>query len=122
MRTSLLFLLTLAFTSCIKKEDPVMCTMEFRTVGLQVTGKTLSDFYTIRLATGDTIRLQDQGGVFEEFYPVLDDSFQQKLQDKIEAFQFIGLINDTIRVDEVFIISADKCHINKQKGSERVDL
>lgn len=37
------------------QQDEQQCTMEFRTVGLQVNDGLLDRAYTLRLATGDTL-------------------------------------------------------------------
>ena len=48
-------LLMSVINGCIKS-DPTICTEEFRTVGVEVTGKTLNKWFTVREKTGDTLR------------------------------------------------------------------
>ena len=110
------------FPSCNDKED-VPCTMEFRTIGITVTGDSLTDYYTIRLSTADTLRFI-YGNPFIEnhWYPVLDDNYQSKIANSQENFRFIGKINDTVVVNEAFIIKADACHIDKVSGKIEINL
>lgn len=115
------FLIVVSFfiQSCKNKE--VNCTEEFRTVGVTVTGDSLTDFYTIRISNSDTIRIVvDYPN--NQWYPVLDDNYQNKIANSQESFRFIGEINDTIVVNEDFIIRADQCHISKVSGKEVVNL
>jgi len=114
------FLLVIA---CAKKDDGYMCTMEFRAVQIKVVGDELNDAYTIRTGTNDTLRFDHQAVNLEEnYYTVLDDSYQVQLQDKTEQFRFIGILNDEVVVNELFIISADKCHVNYISGNLEVEI
>ncbi|MFZ4400208.1 MAG: hypothetical protein ACOYO1_09250 [Bacteroidales bacterium] len=120
-----IFLLTILFAfilSCNHK-DEVACTQEFRTIGITVTGDSLTDFYTIRLSTSDTLRFI-YGNPFIEnhWYPVLDDNYQSKIANSQESFRFVGEINDSMVVNETFIIKADACHIEKVSGRTEVSL
>jgi hypothetical protein len=115
--SALVFVLLLSF-QC-KKETA--CTMEFRTVGIQVIGDTLDDFYTIRNLNGDTLRYENYG--FEEnYYTVLDDNFHVYLKNATENFTFVGIINGQKVVDEAFTIRGDDCHIDKVSGAVTVIL
>ena len=108
--------------SCDKNEQ-VGCTLEFRTIGVTVTGDSLTDFYTLRIPNSDTIRLSAIGFYpYKKWYPVLDDNYQSKIANTQESFRFIGKINDTIVVNETFIIKADACHIEKVSGRSEVGL
>ncbi len=105
------------------KEEPVACTMEFRTVTVTVTGPALTSFYTLRTATGDTIRIgQENVGGMVGVYPILDDSFQSVIEGRTENFVFKGFINDSLVVHESYGIAADKCHINYVSGNLNVTL
>lgn len=112
---------TLFLTAC-KKDDSVFCTMDFRTVSIEVQGgDPLSRFFTIRMQTGDTITHEDLG-VFENFYPVLTDNFQKVLENRSESFRFLGFVNDSLVVNELFVIGADRCHIEKISGKSKIEL
>jgi hypothetical protein len=112
----LLFLL-----ACYDKNKEVYCTMEFRSIGLQIEGPKLESYYTIRLFNGDTLRPQAIE-VDEHFYTVIDDSYQKVLENRRESFLFVGLINDSVKVKELFEIAADQCHVQKINGKEKVIL
>jgi hypothetical protein len=109
----------LGFLFSCTKDDPLLCTDEFRTVGIQVVGKTLDGWYTIRESTQDTFRL---GTKFQDTYAVLDDGFQPTLANSQEDFTFHGVIADSVWVKELFEISADECHISYVSGKLKVDL
>ncbi len=110
------------FPSCKEKED-VPCTMEFRTIGITVTGDSLTDYYTIRLFSADTLRfIYGNPFIGNHWYPVLDDNYQSKIANTQENFRFIGKIKDSVVVNEPFIIKADACHIDKVSGKTEVVL
>lgn len=110
-------LFVVSFTSsCV---DPISCTEEFRSVSVEVIGGPLDNYYTLRIENGDTLQF---GTSILPYYPVLDDSFQPPLEGKQEEFQFIGALGDSIVVSEIYLISADECHINKVSGVASVTL
>jgi hypothetical protein len=113
--------LTLYGFQCGKGDDEFYCTEEFRSVTIRVNGPVLEDFFTIRVSNGDTIR-PNGIGVWENYYPVLDDAFQTKLIGKEEVFRFYGKIQNTTVVMEDYLIGADRCHIYKVLGTEEVDI
>lgn len=117
---SLLFSMTavISLSFQCKKDEPV-CTMEFRTVSIKVIGEPLDDFYTIRNSNGDTLRFEQymsEGG----YYVVLDDSFHQAIKNSTENFTAVGVINGSKVLEEVFVIKADACHVDKVSGAEEV--
>ncbi len=108
--------------SCAKKQDEqIMCTMEFKTVGITIMGDSLNDFYTIRLKNNDTLRINSYTP-YANFYPVLDDSYSSSLKNSKEFFLFNGIIGDSVIVSEIFEISADDCHIHKVSGSSEIEI
>ena len=117
----LFFCCVLVLSACVKREEPLICTDIFSTVGIKVNGKKLDTSFTIRILTGDTLR-PHQSGNNAYYYSVLDDSYRKLFEDRLEKFLFIGLINDSVRVEQVFEIAADKCHIKKVSGPEQIDL
>lgn len=112
-----LFLGLLCCISCDKTplENEVMCTEEFRTVGLTVVGDSLQDHYTIRISNNDTLRFS-AFGFQDNYYTVLDDSYASVLKNKEELFIFHGISDDSLVVTETFVIGADNCHIYKKSG------
>ncbi len=110
------------FTSCsLISDESTTCTEEFRIIGLKIYGATLTDFYTVGIVRSDTIRL-NKSGVSPEWYPVLDDSYQKTLAGKEERFIFYGFVEDSLMVEEHYIINADHCHISKVQGQEEKHL
>lgn len=118
---SLLFILAFFF-SC-SKEAEVICTEEFRFIGVNVEGDSLSDYYTIRQKTADTIRF-DQSVVFPDYiwYKILDDSFSKTLKNSSETFTFHGLVRDSLVIKEDYVIEADECHISRETGPDLISL
>ncbi|MCX6231819.1 MAG: hypothetical protein NTZ33_09775 [Bacteroidetes bacterium] len=115
-----LFFFSLVLFSCTKNE--INCTMEFRSVGITITGDSLTKFYTIRNSNHDTIRNSSGIGIFGNIYPVLDDNYQHKLVNTQDYFTFYGFVNDSLKVKEVFEIKADYCHVEKISGKDEVHI
>ena len=115
-----IFFFTVLLVFSCKHNNEVVCTSMFASVNIEVDGGVLDDYYTIRNSTGDTIRFT--GGPFQNSYPVLDDNYQQMLENKQETFKFIGIKSGNKVVDENFVISADKCHISKVSGKTIVTI
>ncbi len=101
--------------------DCSICTEEFRTIGVTITGGTLDDFYTVRISTGDTIVYSEQQ-IVDSSYPILDDSFHSEIINSQETFYFNGIVNDEIVIDEDYVIEGDDCHINLISGTTEIDL
>lgn len=104
----------LGLTQCELKED-LACTMEFRTVGIQVNDAPLNRFYTLRLERGDTI-IHEYDSILPGYYTVLNDQAMAWLKGREENFRFEGWRNDTLVVTADFRIGADRCHIYKVSG------
>jgi hypothetical protein len=91
-------------------------------INIKVNNATLDEFYTIRENTGDTIRNISSSQPDLNLYLVLDDNSQHLIMNRTENFRFIGIISDTVAVDELFSIKADQCHIEYVSGNLQVDL
>ena len=116
-------ILTIGFSACNLIEPDVICTLDFRSVSVEVTGEALDSHLTIRQSTGDTIRTSTSSGdPMDNFYIVMDDSYQNELEGSEEAFRFVGIKDGNILVDELYEIGADECHIYKVSGEEKVSL
>lgn len=100
--------------------DKSVCTTEFRSVGLTVSGDSLTDFYTVRLSTSDTIRGSTGVESRTHWYLVLDDSYQRTLANRQETFRFIGKKGQLVVVREDYLIAADRCHIRKISGKSEI--
>ncbi len=104
-------------------EDGVICTAEFRTLGVTVTGGQFDDFYTVRKTDNDTIRHSPTiGGSLGDFYPILDDSYQPKLENDQDTFTFHGFLSGELLVKEDYVIKADECHIELVSGNTEIQL
>ncbi len=122
MKNTVLLFFLLSLLSC-SKDAEVICTEEFRFIGVNVEGDSLTDYYTIRQKTADTIRL-NQSVVFPDhtWYIILDDSFSTTLKNKSETFTFYGLVNGSQVISEDYIIKADECHISRESGVDLITL
>ncbi len=99
----------------------VLCTAIHESITVRVSGDLLTDFYTVRVSTSDTIRRSNLD-YKEHWYPVLDDSYQYKIANTQERYKFIGKINSTIVVNEEYVIRADACHVYKVSGNDEIQL
>jgi len=114
---------TLFLASC--EEEGVVCTTEFATVNLEVVGDSLTDYFTIRLITNDTIRSQETPYKINNgnyIYVVLTDGMRKELEGKKEPFVFKGEIDGETVISEEYTISANECHIGKDSGKDKVEL
>lgn len=123
MKTGMLLLsMAASLAACnsdSKKE--VICSNEFRIVGVKVIGGKLHDFYTLRTATADTIRFTTNGLYPQNnWYPILDDNFQPLLEGTREDFVFVGIKNAVEVVRQQYSIGADECHIIRYSGPAEV--
>lgn len=110
-----LCVLFMAFSACSLNNE-VNCTMEFRTIGIQIDSLKPDNHYTLRLTTGDTLRHDTLYGFSNGYYVVLDDQAVRWLQGTAENFRFEGWMNDSLILSEPFRIGADRCHIEKLSG------
>lgn len=124
---AILMILSAAFLiwGC-EDEDPVnevICTEEFLMIGVKVTGEELTDFYTLRVSTSDTIRFTN-GDTYPlvNWYPILDDSYQPILEGTEEEFLFVGELDGSELLRETYVIGADQCHIFRQSGPQSIAL
>lgn len=114
--------------SCNKNVKPcgsnVICTEIFAMVTLHITDKNgqdviLNDAYTVRKSTGEEIHIE-QSLPANGSYIVLDDGYRKKLENSADTFTFIGMKDKKEVVRELYVISADCCHINKVSGNNEV--
>ncbi|RYE13998.1 MAG: hypothetical protein EOP45_20315 [Sphingobacteriaceae bacterium] len=104
------------------RADEGVCTQEFQSIGLKVLGDSLTDFYTVRLSTSDTIRRSTGVESQTHWYLVLDDSYQRQLANKQESFRFIGKQGQRVLIQQDYIIAADHCHVKKVSGISEIQL
>lgn len=113
-------------TSCEKKKcaPDTICTEMFAMITVRVVDQNgelvkLDEVYTVREGNAETIR-PDQN--MEGAYIVLDDSYRGKLQNDKDKFRLVGMKEGKKVVDELFVIGADCCHIQKIEGKEDIRL
>lgn len=116
-----IFILLLFLGIFVACEQPTACTLDLRTITLEVTGGALSQTYTIRTATGDTVQRAELD-LSPDLYSVLDDTYQDDLQGVEADFLFVGLMGDSVVVEETYRIGADACHIYKISGPVSISL
>ena len=118
--------LPLFFMSCKKTttgttdEDLQVCTLIFVTESVTVSGTVLDDFYSLRLSTGDTLRLEDYNSE-DQYYPILDDSSIPQTKNIEERIDFIALHGDQI-LKTPYTFTSDGCHIVKTSGLEVINF
>lgn len=85
--------------------------------------KTLTDFYTMRESNGAKITHPKESlPGSDNYYTVLTDTYQKQMEGKTETFWFKGFVNDSLVINEPFVISADQCHISYVSGKTEVQL
>lgn len=128
--TVALLFFVLVFTNCNKKTtqqtnvcEGVACTAMFAMINVDLKDSTGSPYtadttYTIRTDNNDTISVSTT--ITAGTYTILDDGYVSKMQNKQYTFRFIAVKNGKNMVDELYTISADCCHINKQSGKSTI--
>jgi hypothetical protein len=99
----------------------VNCTEEFRSSTLYVLGNPLTESYTIRISTADTIRNGGDSDLRPGYYIVLNDDYQPNLENQQDSFRFIGKRGNDIIIREEYVFKADYCHITKVSGKDIVE-
>jgi hypothetical protein len=116
---SLPLLLSLTNRDC----KGVTCKTEFVREGVVVLDADgeyfdLDDAYTYNRTTNAKIRFKDFK--FGDMYVLMDDSYHEKLQDKTTRYQFIGVRNGRVVINEPYVFSGDCCHIKKESGKDTI--
>lgn len=100
------------------QHDLLVCTKIFITIGVKLEGELPIDYYTIREATGDTLRFENFSS---GFYPIIDDGLVPKMQKNlIERFEFVVQRKDN-SFRTIYEIKSDGCHVMKVSGPETID-
>ena len=100
--------------------DLMACTLIFVTEIVAVSVTVLDDFYSIRLSTGDTLRLEDYNSK-DQYYPILDDSSIPQTKNIEECIDFVALREDQI-LKTPYTFTSDGCHIVKTSGLEVINF
>lgn len=115
--------------SCEKKQQNsecppnTSCTMMFASIGTKITDNKgepvkFTEVYTLRKSNGEILTYHHNA--IEGFYLVVDDSYQKSLANQTETFRLIGKKDGKAVMDELFVISADCCHVNKLSGKSEI--
>jgi hypothetical protein len=114
------FFLAVSLTACVDEDDDVAvnCTEEFRSSTLHVPGDPLTESYTIRISTADTIKNLSNSDLKPGYYIVLNDHYQPDLENQQDSFRFIGKRGNDVAVREDYVFKADHCHITKVSGKD----
>ncbi|MCI4667504.1 MAG: hypothetical protein MRZ79_05030 [Bacteroidia bacterium] len=111
------FLLTLSSCDLV---NPPECTLDFRSVVVEVNGAQLSKTYTIA-GQADTLH-KNENPVSGNFYTIIDDNNQSELENSEMDVVFHGYMGDSLAVSETYEVGADECHIFKVSGKNIIEL
>lgn len=135
LKKIILLFTTILTTACSdsKTEDinsdcnliDIVCTEEFRTITLEIvdsqdTPVILDNFKITREDTGEIIELDQNHS--QNFYPIINDNYQNKIVHKEIILKFSGSINNIEVVSTSFVVSADCCHIDLDSGPTKIVL
>ncbi len=124
------FLATLALPLLLAfqchRDDDVYCTMEFRTIGIDIldsTGQNFipEEFYVVAVDNNDTIRThlsEDYGMPFGQVIIFSNnDMVHTNNSDNGRAFEFTAYQNQILIARETYRIRHDNCHVRLVSGS-----
>lgn len=115
-----MIILLAVILSCDKNDrddELINCTMEFRVISVEVIGVNLTQNFTIRQTTQDTITFGEEYYYFDHIYPILsDDEHELLLNNDPEVFLFVGFVGDEKVIEEPYLIGSDKCHVDLIQG------
>lgn len=119
---SLSLVASFAWTGCSVEN----CTEEFAMITVEINGGYLDRTATVRSSTGDTVYAydnpHDSTSLPPPFYVIIDDNYAGDLRDDQDVFTFFGWVNDSLVVQQNYLISADACHIDRESGPTQIDL
>ncbi|MCW5898633.1 MAG: hypothetical protein KIT10_05130 [Flavobacteriales bacterium] len=103
----------------------IICTMDFRSVGVQVTDTAgapvvLDSTRTIHLAHGAVVLRSSGPEPFPagSWYAVLTDNHMSFTDTKGRDFRFEGFLGGARKAQALFRIRHDCCHVDKVSGPE----
>lgn len=105
-----------------------ICTEEFKSIHLTIKdangNSIVLDQFTVTLTDSnkDITEDLDFDQTFAGTYPIIDDSFTSEAKSNDLKVQFIGKIDDTIVVEENYIIGSDCCHILLISGETEITI
>jgi len=99
--------------ACSNPKQEVTCSTIFKMIHAEVTSTNIDSFYTLRASNQDIIHLN---AMDDDHFTVLNDTYQDELENSTDTFYFIGLQQDSIVIKAPFVIGADECHIYLIEG------
>lgn len=103
----------------------IVCTENFITISIEIVDSndnpvTLDSFKVIQKNTGKDI--SNNANLYNNYYPIVDDSYQHQLENKEQTFIFMGFKDNKEVVKETYVIAADCCHIYLVSGKTKITL
>lgn len=140
MRFSAVVFLLLVISSCNEDEDltssscdeAIVCTLDFRSIvvslrdtdanpialdSFQVFIKNSNEDITIETSADEMNGFREQG-----IYPIFNDSFRARYQNREETIIFNGMIDGQQVISREFIVGADCCHVGLIEGELSIIL
>ena len=106
-------------TQCGQKDESVICTCEYVTIGLKLEypdgQPVLLDSCKVFWKSKNRFLEQDMS--WNGYYSIVDDSMQNELKNRQEVMHFTGYLNGEIVHEQDVPVSADACHV-KYLGTE----
>jgi hypothetical protein len=114
------------FFSC-KNDNGVMCTQEYRMLTISVKDSSsnpvlLTSSYIKKTSTGEILEFPDSTLRSQGMYVVCSDGNMQMTSGTGTEFEFYGILNKAIIVDEKYIIGNDQCHVHMISGKTNIIL
>ena len=111
-------LIAFSFSSCELFDGGVVCTEQFESIVVNVTGDLPDEVYTVQQNTRDTLTFPQDLSV--GVYVVIDDSYAEELRNSQETFWFHAVRNGSVEIRQEFVVGADECHIFKVTGPDSI--
>ncbi len=124
MQKLLFSLLLITILSCTKNDENIMCTMEFRSIVIQITDADnknlpIDTYFVIKESTNDTIINNLSYAMDNEInngITVFTDSELQKTTEKGVDFILHVYQKNNLIVNQKYTFAHDKCHVKLSKG------
>ena len=107
-------------------DDPIACTMEYRTIAVEVVdaaGNPVGGLTpTVRnLRTGEVLSFEEDAATFggEGRYLVATDAHRDRLSEDGDRLVFRG-VGEGRAAEAEFVVAGGPCHIEKRSGPEQV--
>ena len=96
-----------------------LCGDYYSSVKTTIKGEPLTEYYTIRVSTGEKIHYAQKSET--DVYSVLEEDYNDKLNGALEDFIFVGIINNKEVFREEYSIKGSDCHIFRQTGATHIE-